>query len=99
MTPEANSRSPSLEMMLRAHESLLRPARISDQIIAHRRARHRAAADADRIAIVNERGRLLERNDLFAQAAIALRDLARAVRDKVDLLDSPLACSLALDVS
>ena len=32
-TPEPNSRSPSLEMMLRAQESSLRPARMSAQII------------------------------------------------------------------
>ena len=51
---------------------------------AHRRARHRAAADADGIAVAHERNRLLERDDLLAQAAVALRQIFASVSRKAE---------------
>ncbi len=42
---------------------------------SHRRARHGAAADTDRVSIVHEGCRFLERNDLLAEAPVALREV------------------------
>src|SRR5204862_7181402 len=47
---------------------------------AHRRARHRAAADADRVAVAHERCRLLQRYHLLAQASVAPSNVVSQLR-------------------
>src|SRR5690349_19144682 len=50
-----------------------RPHERPDQ--AHGRARHRAAANPDGIAVAHKRGRLLQRHYLLAQATVPLLEV------------------------
>ncbi len=73
--PEPNSKSPSLEMMLRAQVSFLRLARISAQISAIGVRDIVLPPMPTDIAVAHERGGFVERHDLLAQAAVALREV------------------------
>ena len=78
-TPEPNSRSPSLEMMLREQDSSSCGRRGSSaQIIAIGVRDMVLPPMPTEAPSLHERRRLLERHDLLAQAAVASRQILRS---------------------
>ena len=101
-TPEPSKRSPSVEMMQREQDRCLAARRDQLPDHRHRRARHGRAADADRHAVLHKGRRLLQRHDLLAQAAVALRQILAqgAVRlNQFPIADAHAVALLAVPAS